>query len=180
MTEISFHAHSDPFHRGFGHCLRGIAVQIGNVFAERTVVDAYTDGGAALPADLNQFTEALPRNIVVLMEIAGIDPDFVHHTGNLNGSLRREMNIRNNRYIDAFSTKAVAYSLDMGYILQSGHGDAYHFSTCPDHCSALGKGPSDIIRMGVAHCLDDDPAAATYNHRRASDAHFFSNQSHCC
>ena len=52
------------------------------------MVKAYADCCAVLLADFNKTRKLLTGLLVVLMEIAGINPDLFHDLGCRNGNLR--------------------------------------------------------------------------------------------
>ena len=90
------------------------------------------------------------------------------------------MNVRNNGHHNAFGTQAVADLPDMWHVLQPGNGNAYHPGSGSDHPAALLQCSFNIVRVGIAHGLDDYLSSAAYHDGSASYAYFFGNESHCC
>ena len=129
-------------------------------------------------AHFQQLKELGPGHLMVLVEIAGIDSHLVHEACHLNGCLRRKMYVRNYRDHYAFGAKTLAYFPDVRHILQPGHCDAYHLGSGSDHPAALRQSTFNIIRMGVAHGLDNNGASPSDNKAPGAYIHFFCNESH--
>ena len=73
------------------------------------------------------------------------------------------MDIRDKRDIAARLPQPSLYFRDMGYVLQAGDRYPYHLRAGLRERKTLLYSRFDIVRMRVAHRLDDDRIAAAYN-----------------
>ena len=161
-----------PFHRRLRHGFRRIAVQVGNPLAQGTVVQADTDGGSVLLADLDQFRKLTAGFSVVLVEITRIDPDFLDIGRHSDSSSRREMDVGDQRGLDAQAAQPVTDFLHVRNVLQARAGDPDQSGASLVHPEALLHRCFHIIRMGVAHGLRD-------NRMSAADRHVADPRCHC-
>ena len=101
------------------------------------------------------------RRAVVLVEVARIDPDLFHDGGYGDGRFRGEMDVGDQRNVAARLTHP---GFDLPYmrdILQAGNRDAHQLRTGLRQPQRLRHGGIDIVRMGIAHRLDDDRVASS-------------------
>ena len=159
LPEIFFEAHPEPFHHGFLHRQRGVAVAPGDPFAERTVVQADADGRAVLFAQGDQLPELGAGHLVLPGEIARIDAHLVGHGCGGQGSVCQKMDIRHQRRKNAFGTQPLLDDAQRFHLLETLGGEADHAGAGGRHRPALGERRFDVVGRGVAHRLDDDRCA---------------------
>ena len=156
LVEIRVDAHLDPFHGRQRHRPGRIPVFLDDIGAQRPVVQADADGRPVLLALFEEQGELAPRLVVVLVEVARIDPDLFHDGGHGDGRFRGEMDVGDQR--DRAARRAHP-GLDLPHmrdILQAGDRDAHQLRAGLGQPQRLRHGRIDIIRMGIAHRLDDD------------------------
>ena len=156
LVELPFDTHIHPFHGRLGHGQRRVAVQVGDVLAQRTVVQADPDRRSVLLADIQQFQELAARFVVIAVEIARVDADLLHMRGYGEGGCRGEMDIGHQRGCDPLGTQQCADGTDVFHIGHRRHGDADELCSGGSHAAALFHRGFNLVRVRIAHRLDDD------------------------
>ena len=161
VQEIRFDAHLQPLHGRHGHGVRGVAVALGDIAAERTVVESHADGGAVLLADGEESGELRARLFVVGMEVARIDADLFHDGRHGYGRLGREMDVRDQRNRAACRPQAALDLRQVRDVLQARDRDAHQLRAGSGELQRLGHRGLDVGSVRIAHRLDGDgmPAA---------------------
>ena len=156
LVKIRIDAHFDPLHGGQRHRLGRIAVFLHDIGPQRPVIQADADGRPVLLAFFEETGELAPCLVVVLVEIARIDPDLFHDGGHGDGRFRREMDVGDKRDMTARRAHPGLDLPHMRDILQTRYRDAHQLRAGLRQPQRLRHGRLDIIRMGIAHRLDDD------------------------
>ena len=93
---------------------------------------------------------------MVLVEIARIDPDLFHDGRHGDGRFRGEVDVGDQRDITARRAYPVLDLPDVRDVLQARNGDPDKLRPGRGETERLRHRRIDIIRMGIAHRLDDD------------------------
>ena len=125
------------------------------------MVQADADGGTIFLAFFQEPGELASGLLVVLMEVPRIDPDLLHHGSDGNRRLGGKMDVCDERNSATGRPEAVLDLPDVRDILQTGDGDPNQLRSGGRQAQALVDGRIDIIRMGIAHRLDDDRVASS-------------------
>ena len=161
IIEMGIYAHVNPFHGRQSHGLGRIAVFLHDILAKGAVIQADADGPVVFLAKLQELSEEGPCLLMVRMEVAGVDADFLHHWNHCHGNLGGEVNIGHKGSLDALRTELHVNLLKVGHIGHGGDGNADKLGSGGGQAPALGHGGLDIGRMGVAHGLHHDGMTAS-------------------
>ena len=119
------------------------------------MVETYPYGRTVLLADFYEPCQLGLGFFVVGMEIARIYAHLLHVGGNFYGRTGREVDVCNQGSVHTRGAQTPADLPDAGHVLGSGHRYPYKFGTGRSKGLALGNGGIYVVRMGVAHSLDD-------------------------
>ena len=156
IVKLRIQTHVDPFHRRQGHGLRSVSVAFHDIGSQGTVIQADPDGRSIFLALLEETGELTPRLFMVLMEVARVDPDLLHDRRHGNGRFGGEMDVGNQGDTASCRPETRFDLPDMRHILQAGNGNPHQLRTGGRQPKTLGHRRIDIVRMGIAHRLDDD------------------------
>ena len=147
------------------------------------MVQTNPDGPVILLALFQKLPEELAGLLMVRMEIAGIDTNFLHHRHHGHGHLRREVDIGHQRRLNALRAQRIMDLLQSRHIREGRDGDADELRSHRRQPAALRHGGGHIGRMGIAHGLDHYGVAASNEdiaHADGAGFHCFNHGFCCC
>src|SRR5262249_4675840 len=163
--------------RALDHAARGVAVAVHDAVGERTVVGADAQRAAELLAAAHERAEALgnaldlrgPLRVAVLAhgelllvgEVPGVDPHLLDVLGGEQRRLGREVDVRDERDVEAAPRHLRADRRQVLRLAQRGHGETHDLAARRDEARDLRDAALGIERVGRQHRLHADrPIAA--------------------